>query len=335
MTVLALNTGSSSLKYALFEGANELQRGIVEGEAFAGHEAALDQILDGLDATPEAVGHRLVHGGERYVKPTLLTPEVMVDLRTLIPFAPLHLPRELAVVDAIHDLPQVGCFDTAFHASMPESARRFPLPKTLWEGGVKRYGFHGLSYDYIVQKLGDTLPARTVIAHLGSGASLAAIKEGKSIDTTMGFTPTGGVVMGTRCGDLDPGILLYCVRELGMDEAHLSNMVDHQSGLLALGGTSDMKTLLEKRSDDPSAALAIEIFVRSAAKAVGSLATVLGGLDLLVFTGGIGEGSSQIRDEISSHLSHLNAAIATVPTDEEKMIATYTYGVIHGQRSFA
>ncbi|MGE3954796.1 MAG: acetate/propionate family kinase [Parachlamydiales bacterium] len=322
MTVLALNIGSSSVKYALFEGEEELERGSTTEDP-----TAL------LKLKPEAVGHRLVHGGERYIQPTLLTPRVIEELQTLIPFAPLHLPRELGLVKAIQGVPQVGCFDTAFHANMPEEARHYPLPKTLWERGVKRYGFHGLSYTYIAGQLGPSIPDRTVVAHLGNGSSLAALYKGQCVDTTMGFTPTGGVVMGTRSGDLDPGILLYCLRELGMDEPALADMVDHKSGLLGIAGTSDMRELLERRRAQPDAALAVHLFVNSVAKGVATLTTALGGLDLLVFTGGIGEHSEVIRNQIVDRLPFLHFTTEVIPTDEERVIARSTYQVLHGTRS--
>jgi acetate kinase len=346
--ILALNGGSSSLKFALYQFAAGTETLLARGEAeeiglpqgrlqisgtspdqsldipcpFKDHGAALVRIQDELTKRqlpkPVAVGHRFVNGGPDYSEPQRITPEVLARLRALVHLAPLHTPTELRIIDAVaaHSpgVPQVACFDTAFHRRMPELAQRFPLPRTLWEEGVRRYGFHGLSYEYIVEKLGalgtDVRRQRIVIAHLGNGASLAAVRDGRSVDTTMGLTPTGGVMMGTRTGDLDPGVLLYLLREKHYDSAKIEHVVDHESGLLGVSETSsDMKTLLDRSDSDPRARLAVEMFCYSVRKQIGALAAVLGGLDALVFAGGIGERSATVRARICDELGYLGARL--------------------------
>jgi acetate kinase len=240
---------------------------------------------------PAAIGHRLVHGGPEHAAPERVTPQLVTALRRLVAFAPLHLPSEIQGIEAVAahfpGLPQVACFDTAFHRRLPELAQRFPLPRALWDEGLRRYGFHGLSYEYIVERLGTAARGRTIIAHLGNGASMAAVRDGQPVDTTMGFTPTGGFMMGTRSGDLDPGILLYLMNEKRYDARQLEHLVNHEAGLLAVSGTSsDMKTLLEKRAGDSNAAQAVELFCYHLRKHIGALTAVLGGLDTLVFSGG-------------------------------------------------
>ena len=340
--ILALNGGSSSLKFALYrfaQGAETLlarggaeEIGLPQGRLrlsadaagrtedmpclFMDHEAALIRILDELEKRSfpkiSAVGHRLVNGGPDYSAPQPITPEVLNQLRTIAHLAPLHMPIELRIIDSMTarspGIPQVACFDTAFHRHMPEVAERFPLPRSLWTEGVRRYGFHGLSYEYIVEKLGATgRRSRMVIAHLGNGASLAAVLDGISVDTTMGLTPTGGVMMGTRSGDLDPGILLYLLREKSYDTAKIGRMVDFESGLLGVSETSsDMKTLLEQSNADPRARQAVEMFCYSVRKQIGALAAVLGGLEVLVFAGGIGERAAAVRAQICQGLGHLH-----------------------------
>jgi acetate kinase len=274
----------------------------------------------------------------------------MTTLRKLVPFAPLHLPPELQGIEAVASrfpgLPQVACFDTAFHRRMPELAQRFPLPRELWEEGVRRYGFHGLSYEYILEALGTAAHGRTIIAHLGNGASMAAVRDGQPLDTTMGFTPAGGFMMGTRSGDLDPGIVLYLMNEKGYDARRLERLVNHEAGLLGVSGISpDMKTLLEQRESSPSAAQAVEMFCYQVRKQIGALTAVLGGLDLLVFTGGIGERAAPVRWEICRGLEYLGIAVdrernhthadpistsgsrctvRVIPTQEDLMIARHT-----------
>ncbi len=297
--ILAFNSGSSSLKFALYEFSNSSERLLVRGEAEDigapsarlwlrtpdgssvvdqprpiperqdALQMALDELKKGKYAPPSAIGHRVVNGGPHYAAPQKITPQVLTDLRNLIPLAPLHLPAEIKIMEAVASqlpqIPQVACFDTAFHRRLPELAQRFPLPRKLFDEGIRRYGFHGLSYEYVLQELGPAAQRqRLIIAHLGNGASLAAVKDGVPADTSMGLTPTGGIMMGTRTGDLDPGILIYLLRERRYDAAKLERLVDSESGLLGVSElTSDMKALLAKRDSDPRAAEAIAMFCRS------------------------------------------------------------------------
>jgi acetate kinase len=361
LVVLCVNSGSSSLKTALFEIAGTAERALARAAhpvESGDYTAALDAALASFDEQklplPGAAGHRVVHGGPRHADPALVDDDVLSDLRALIPFAPLHLPAAIAGIEAIRarwDIPQVACFDTAFHRHMPELAQRLPLPNSLWDVGVRRYGFHGLSYEYIVGALGAVQLGRAVIAHLGNGASMVAVQGGQSVDTTMGFTPAGGLVMSTRSGDLDPGVPVYLLREQGYDADRLEQLVDRESGLVALSGdTSDMHALLERREQDRRAALAVDAFCYQARKHVGALATVLGGLDTLVFTGGIGERAAAVRAGICGGLEHLgveldhaanaaDAAVISVPssacvvrverTDEDRVIARHTSALVH------
>jgi acetate kinase len=321
------------------------------------YTAALAAALASFDEQglppPGASGHRVVHGGPRHAQPALVDDDVLADLRDLVPFAPLHMPAAIAGIEAIRarwDIPQVACFDTAFHHHMPELAQRLPLPDTLRDAGVRRYGFHGLSYEYIVGAIGAAELGRAVIAHLGNGASMVAVHHGQSVDTTMGFTPAGGLIMSTRSGDVDPGVPVYLLREQGYDADRLEELVDHDAGLVALsGGTSDMQALLERREQDQRAALAVDAFCYQARKHVGALAAVLGGLDTLVFTGGIGEKAAAIRGGICDGLEHLgvvlddaaNAEHASMisapgaacdvrvePTDEDLVIARHTGALV-------
>ncbi len=314
--VLVLNSGSSSLKVAFFRLATDGEIRIADGNTqgtAATTESIFEKIADGRYPMPDAVGHRLVHGGPRHVMPERIGPALVASLREALPFAPLHLPAELLGIETMAarypNVPQVACFDTAFHHGLPEVAQRFALPRALFDEGVKRYGFHGLSYEYIVRKLGTALGARSIILHLGNGASMVALQNGKPIDTTMGFTPAGGFMMGTRSGDLDPGVLVYLARA-GRNAGDLETIVNHQSGLLGVSGTtSDMKDLLERRASDPHAALAFEMFCYQARKAVGSFGAALGGLDTLVFTGGIGERASSVRERICAGLEFMGVRI--------------------------
>jgi acetate kinase len=333
--VLTLNSGSSSLKFALFgiddgserrlaEGAVEqigqgqartwFRRGADRTERDArceNHGAALDlafELLAKEGLKPASVAaHRVVHGGPEHVAPALVDAALLEDLHRTVLLAPLHLPACIAGIEAIATrhpgLPQVACFDTAFHAALPEVARRLPLPDRFRD--VRRYGFHGLSYEYVMSTLGADVPPRIVIAHLGNGASLVAVKNGRAIDTTMGLTPSGGIPMGTRTGDLDPGVLVYLARTHGLDSDALERLVDRESGLLAVGGTADMKTLLDRSGTDPRARLAVEMFAYAVRKAIGAFAAALGGIDLLVFTGGIGERAAAIRAEACRGLEPL------------------------------
>jgi acetate kinase len=342
MNVLALNAGSSSLKFALFGvddrgEEHELARGAMDREG----DTPLPSLIPGVFAhlselglpRPEAVGHRLVHGGPDHVRPTLFDARLRSDLEGAIRFAPLHLPAALAIVDAVSglapDLPQVACFDTAFHRDMPERARRLPLSRELHDAGIRRYGFHGLSFEHVVATVGAQALGRAVIAHLGSGSSLVAIRDGCSVDTSMGLSPTGGTLMGTRSGDLDPGVLLHAIRHLGYDATKLDAAVNAHAGLLGISETSaDMRQLLEARASDPRAALAVEMYCYSVRKFVGAYAAALGGLDTLVFTGGIGERSAVIRSEICAGLDWMGFRVLVVRADEERMIARHTARVM-------
>ena len=382
--ILCLNVGSSSLKFALYRMSDEaealLASGVVErlgqpdgrfwlgsphGETLADmsgefpeHRAAVRQVFDSLEkhgfSAPDAVGHRLVHGGPDHTGPQRIDASLLAALRQLIPLAPLHLPSELEVIGSVAahfpDLPQAACFDTAFHRTMPELAQRLPLPRELWGEGLRRYGFHGLSYEYVVSVLGAAARRRTIIGHLGNGASLVAIQHGRPMDTTMGFTPIGGVIMGTRSGDLDPGVLLYLLREKGYDACRLEHLVNEQSGLRGISETSaDMKTLLARREQDPRAREAVASFCYSVRKHIGALATVLGGVETLVFTGGIGERAAPVRWEICEGLEHLGVrldpsqnsqhaatisavhsacTVRVIPTKEDLMIARHTRAVL-------
>ena len=378
--VLCLNAGSSSLKFSVWTGEECLGQGEVEeigrpdpvawlkpaggGERrlsgrWSDHGEAVDGVFKLLEEhtlpEPVGVGHRLVHGGGSHLAPERVTAALLADLRALIPLAPLHLPSGIAGVEAVAtrfpELPQAVCFDTAFHRDLPEVARRLALPRTLADqAGLRRFGFHGLSYEYVMEHLGPAGRGRVIIAHLGNGASMAAVRAGRPVDTTMGLTPAGGFMMGTRTGDLDPGVLVYLVREKGYDANGLDRLVNKESGLLGVSGVSaDMKTLLERRERDEGAALAVAMFVYQARKQVGALAAALGGLDTLVFTGGIGERAAPVRAEICDGLGHLgvhldparNAAhgnpasvpgrgcqVRIVATREDLMIARHTRGVL-------
>ena len=360
LVVLCVNSGSSSLKTALFEvdGTTEHDLGRAAQPVDAGdYRAALDAALATFGErnlpVPAAAGHRVVHGGPHHAEPVLINDAVLAELRDLVPFAPLHIPAAISGIEAIGarwDIPQVACFDTAFHHDMPALAQRLPLPDALVDAGVRRYGFHGLSYEYVVGEVGVAELGRGVIAHLGNGASMVAVRDGRSVDTTMGFTPAGGLVMSTRSGDLDPGVPVYLLRERGYDADRLERLVDRESGLVALsGGTSDMQTLVERRTGNRRAAFAVDAFCYHARQHVGALAATLGGLDTLVFTGGIGEKGASIRAEICRGLEHLGVAIddsanaahagvisssnagcvvRVTPTDEDRIIARHTGALV-------
>jgi len=307
-----------------------------------------------------AVGHRIVHGGQHYSAPVLLNEKILDDLDGLVPLAPLHQPHNLATVRALQSIkpamPQVGCFDTAFHCTQPEVARRIALPRRFADEGIRRYGFHGLSYEFIASMLPSLDPglarARVIVAHLGSGASLCALQNGRSMATTMGFSPLDGLVMGTRCGSIDPGVLLYLMGRHDMDVEKLQALLYFQSGLLGVSGISnDMRTLLD--SDAPYAKQAIELFVYRIGREIGSLAAALGGVDALVFTGGIGEHAAPIRAQVARQAAWLgldldeeanrvSAACISKPgsklsawvlaTDENLMIARHTIKLIPSAR---
>jgi acetate kinase len=271
-------------------------------------------IVDFKMPEPAAIGHRIVHGGPKLRQHCLIDDAVLVQLEAATAFAPLHIPSALSVIRFAQrhfpGLPQAACFDTTFHAELPDVARVLPISKELLSEGIQRYGFHGLSCESIVRQLGNGLPNRLVIAHLGNGASVTAVKDGKSIDTSMGLTPTGGVLMGTRSGDLDPGILVYLMREKKFDAAMIEQLVDHRSGLLGISGVgSDMRRLHEAASSNADARLAIAMFCYSVRKQVAAMIAALGGVDLLVFTGGIGENDVEARVEICSGLSWLGLSL--------------------------
>jgi len=354
--IAVFNAGSSSLKFSVFRHADLvlLHKGGVEvADTPGGHKAALQTALGWLSAHADglklqAAAHRVVHGKDR-AGPVRVTPEIMAELEALVPLAPLHQPynvrimRELA---ALHpDLPQVACFDTAFHRTQPKLAQMFALPRQYYDDGVRRYGFHGISYEYIASVLpthaGKKAQGRVIVAHLGNGASLCAMRGLKSVDTSMGFSTLDGLMMGTRCGALDAGVVLYMQQYLGMTADVVSEGLYHKSGLLGVSGISaDMRTL--EQSDAPGAGEAIDLFCHMAARQLGGLMAMLGGLDVLVFTGGIGEHSARIRRDICAYLgwagvaldealNGVNAiaihakssavAVQVIPTDEESVMA--------------
>lgn len=389
--VLVLNAGSSSLKFALFTidpalaespvligqidgigatpeliastaaGGTYREPVVTAGEQGAQHRDALDHLFGWLARhNPHleivAAGHRVVHGAERYSAPVLLDDTVLAALDALVPLAPLHQPHNLRAVRAVTALmpgiPQVACFDTAFHRTQPAIAQAYALPRALSSEGIKRYGFHGLSYDFVARQLGavvgtDRAAGAVVIAHLGNGASMCALRDGRCVATTMGFTAVEGLMMGTRCGSLDPGVLLYLLEQKGMSVADLTRLVYKESGLLGVSGISqDMRALLA--SDAPEAAEAVDLFCYRIARELGSLAAAAGGVDALVFTGGIGEHAAPVRDKVAALSAWLGiridaaanlqpttgprridaagsrVAVAVVPTNEEAMIARYT-----------
>jgi acetate kinase len=387
MRFLTINSGSSSIKAALYEmgpaetrllsasidriGLDGSRMSITDGAGatlldrradLPGHELALRALFDWLRGRPEAlldaVTHRIVQGNERCSAPQLVTGELLADLKALIPLDPEHMPAALAGIEVVRalfpDLPQAVCFDTTFHCRLPAVARRYALPRALSDAGIVRRGFHGLSYEFIVHELRRLDPAaaesRLIVAHLGNGASMAAIHGGIGIDTSMGFTPLAGLVMGSRCGDLDPGVLLYLLRSRGMDPAALDSLLTRQSGLLGVSEISaDMRDLLAREADDPLAAEAVQLFCYRAKQYVGAYATSLGGLDTLVFTAGIGENAPAIRERIGAGLEFLglridpdrNAAnspiisrddsrvtVRVIRTDEALMMARHTRSLL-------
>jgi acetate kinase len=354
--VLAINAGSSSVKCALFtfEGTpRSLARETIDGVA----SACVPRLLDWIDEHASglslaAIGHRIVHGGPAYRDPQRVTPEVLATLRQLIPFAPNHLPDEIALIDAMarHEatVPQIACFDTAFHADLPEVARRLPIPAAYDAQGVRRYGFHGLSYAFLLQELEriagpEAAAGRIILAHLGNGSSLAAVRDRRSVDTTMAFTPIGGVAMSTRSGDLDPGVVTYLGRREALPPDQVEELLSQHSGLLGISGASgDMRALLARETAEPACRLAVAAYVYGIKKAIGAFAAALGGIDTLVFSGGIGEHAPEIRDRICEGLAFLGISIdaernrmdgpvisvpdtrvtvRVISTDEELMIA--------------
>ncbi len=358
--ILALNSGSSSLKFGIYQrGAKDEQPLLMgsadgigrdngslgirssDGKPLLQHECIHESQSDALnalvaviqkhiDAAPVAVGHRVVHGGPNLRKHQIITPHVLDQLRSATHFAPLHIPQALSLIAAAQSIfpsaAQFACFDDAFHQTIPEVASHFPLPQRYFDEGIRRYGFHGISYESLVHHFGAKLPQRAIFAHLGNGSSLCALRNGVSIDTTMGLTPTGGIPMGTRSGDLDPGVILYLLRNEKLDADRLENLLNHQSGLFALSsGESDVKMLEERiQSGDPKACLALDVFAVSVRKTIGAYMALLGGVDLLVFTGGIGEHSRRMRSAATNGLDSLGLTsekIQIVAAQEEQQIA--------------
>jgi len=359
---LVLNSGSSSLKFGVYyrgasdeeplltgsaDGIGRSQGSLSihssDGKLLVQRDSIVESQQDALatlaaavrehmQSSPRAVGHRVVHGGPEIRTHQRVTPQVMEQLRSATHFAPLHIPQALSLIASAQSIfpsaAQFICLDDAFHQTMPEMASHLPIPQRYFDAGIRRYGFHGLSYESLVHHFGAQLPERAIFAHLGNGASLCAVRHGVSIDTTMGLTPTGGIPMGTRSGDLDPGVLLYLLRAEKLTANQLEDLLNHQSGLFALSsGESDVKRLEERaRSGDAQAVLALDVFALSVRKAIGAYIALLGGVDLLVFTGGIGEHSDYIRSAATSSLEFLGLAadkIQIVATQEELQIARH------------
>jgi acetate kinase len=346
LTVLALNSGSSSLKFGLFRATTNSAATLLTGEAdaigtaqarfsvkdadgallstgaapLADQRAAMSRVVQTLaDANlpaPEAVGHRMVHGGPALRDDCLITPSVLATLDAAKGFAPLHTPVALSVIavaqDCFPNVPHVACFDGGFHRNMPERARTLPIPRALKSEGIERYGFHGLSCESIVRQMGSPLPERVIIAHLGNGSSITAVRNGQSVDTSMGLTPTGGIIMGTRTGDLDPGVLVYLLREKKFDVEKLDTLLQRESGLRGVSGvSSDMRQLRAAAATNADAALAIEMYCVSAAKQIAAMIASLDGVDALVFTGGIGENDVYTRAAICAQLRWIGIELNT------------------------
>jgi acetate kinase len=386
--ILVINGGSSSIKFALYTNAADPKRllsGLIErvgtpkpemtakdkdgksqSVALSGgdHGKVVKELIGWIKdrlagSLPVAVGHRIVHGGPRYSEAQKITPDVMGELHRLAPFAPNHLPSEIDMIEAfskeLPDVTQIACFDTAFHHDLPDVARLLPVPRRFEAMGVRRYGFHGLSYAYLMgelERLAGPAAARgrVILAHLGNGASLAAVRDGKSIDTSMGFTPSGGIVMGTRTGDVDPGLLAYLAKTQKLSADQLEELTSKQSGLLGLSEVGpDMRDLLARETTDQKCAQAVAVFCYTARKFIGAYAAALGGLETLVFSGGIGEHAWQVRERICAGLEFLGIAIDSeqnevnkvvissrdsrvtvrvIPTDEEVMIAREVFRVV-------
>jgi len=306
-TVLALNSGSSSLKFGLYRADSTQIDALLCGRLDSIEELPERLAQHGMPG-PTAIGHRVVHGGPALRQHVVLDDVVSRHLESATPFAPLHMPAALAVIRSSRasfpGLPHVVCFDTAFHSSLPDAARVLPIARELRSQGIERYGFHGLSCESIVHRLAHGIPERVLIAHLGNGASVTAVRSGRSVDTSMGLTPSGGSIMGTRSGDLDPGVLVYLMREKHFDVDLIEDLVNHRSGLLGISGfDSDMQRLHESESSSDDARLAIEMFCISVRKHIASMITVLGGVDLIVFTGGIGENDAAVRAAICQGLA--------------------------------
>jgi acetate kinase len=387
--ILTINGGSSSIRFALFDASDSLRR-LLEGEieriglagatlrvkgsqqadnfsrpvTTPGHAAAVGVLMDWLEkrvgcATLTAIGHRVVHGGPNYSEPERITAGMVAELHRLSPFDPEHLPEEILLTEAFlrrfPELPQVACFDTAFHHDLPRVARLLPIPRRYEAQGVRRYGFHGLSYAFLMGELAriagaEAAQRRVILAHLGNGASLAAVRDGKSVDTSMSFTSTAGVPMSTRSGDLDPGLVWYLTRTEKMSAKQFNEMVNSQSGLLGISETSsDMRDLLGRETRDVRSAEAVALFCYQVKKWIGAFAAALGGVDTLVFAGGIGENASVVRSRICDGLAFLGieleekqntanervistntsrVAVRVIHTDEEWMIANAVCGVL-------
>ncbi|MHB1752019.1 MAG: acetate/propionate family kinase [Acidiferrobacter sp.] len=338
--ILCINSGSSSLKFALYVMDNPreevLARGAVENlggpechidfqmgaetvrtqtDKALDHHAAIGAMFELLASyrieTPQAVGHRLVSGGPLHLRHARIDPQFLHDLREAIPFAPLHIPAAIDAIESVdHHYPQllqIACMDTAFHAALPEVAARLALPRYLWDEGVRKYGFHGLSYEYIMSVLPPSAQkGRVIIAHLGNGASMAAVVGGRPVDTTMGLTPAGGFMMGTRSGDLDPGVLFYLLAHMGHTPKTIEDLINHHAGLCGVSdGIADMQTLLQERPTNPHASQAVDMFCYQARKTIGALTAAMDGVDTLIFTGGIGEHAAPVRAAIIEGLTHL------------------------------
>jgi len=326
--VLALNAGSTSMKFGLYAVGEGNCDELFSDQADSNEIEAISATLAKWPA-PDVVGHRVVHGGAKVRDHCLIDDSVIADLEAAKSLAPLHVPPALAGVRFAQrrypGLPQVACLDTAFHAGMPDVAKTYPLPREIRDAGVVRYGFHGLSCESIVRQLGTHLPDRVVIAHLGGGCSVTAVRNGCSIDTTMGLTPSGGIMMATRTGDLDPGVLIYLMRERGLDAADIEDLIDRQGGLLGVSGVSaDLRKVRSATSDE--AKLALALFTRSTAKGIAAMLTSLGGADLLGFTGGIGEHDEEVRAAIMGDLAWARPATVKVfPSLEDEEIAHIAY----------
>jgi acetate kinase len=389
--ILAINSGSSSLKVALYEidkteklnvairvrrigiPGGRIRASDAQGETLLDrevnlpdHVAALSAVLQWLGHEKHeilAVGHRVVHGGPHYSEPQVITEAVMSALRELTPIDPDHMPQAISAIETVKrehpSLMQAACFDTAFHRHMPLVAQVCPLPSQFYDDGVLRYGFHGLSYEYVISELrrldGELADGRVVIAHLGNGASMAALHQGHSVDTSMGFTPTAGLLMGTRSGDIDPGVLLYLLEEKKMSAKEVNHLLNKDSGLLGISGISeDMQDLIEHADDNCRAGLAVELFCFRAKKCLGAYAALLGGLDVVVFTAGIGEHAPEVRERICSGLQFMGlqldparnretapvisaktsqVKVRVIKTNEELMIARHTARLMGSQRN--
>jgi acetate kinase len=382
--ILALNSGSSSLKFGLYRVGPSTHEPLLSGQADAiglptgsfharlatGPSVAsealaipsqreavirIGKLLSEADMpAPAAIGHRIVHGGPKLRRHCLIDASVLAEIKAAAVFAPLHAPSALAVIEFAGEhfpgVPQAACFDTAFHAGLPEAARTLPIPAEFRAEGVERYGFHGLSCESIVRQLGHGLPDRLVIAHLGNGASVTAVKGGRSIDTSMGLTPTGGLIMGTRTGDIDPGVLLYLMREKKLDAGGVADLVDRRSGLAGISGvSSDMRRLHEAAASNANARLAIEMFCRVARKQIAGMIAALEGVDAIVFTGGIGEKDAAVRARICAGFSWIGLRLEearniaarnpisvdaapcralVLPTREDDEIARHTHALL-------